>query len=78
MPGIIPPGPGIGQAQGGYDGGTGAATTAPAGTLPADVFKGYADLRNSVARHLNRHLYKAAKLDAVTLRTLNRKRKVRR
>lgn len=73
MPGIIPPGPGIGQAQQGYQ-----QPVVPAVAVPPQVFRGYADLRQSVAHHLNRHLYNAATLDAATWRALAGKRKVRR
>lgn len=73
MPGIIPPGPGIGQALQGYQ----PPAPQPA-AVPPDVFRGYSDLRQSVAHHLNRHLYRAATLDAATLRVLARKRTVSR
>lgn len=71
MAGIIPPGPGIGQALTPYT----PPPPQPA-ALPPDVFRGYADLRQSVAHHLNRHLFNAAALDTATLRALARKRKV--
>ena len=71
MPGIIPPGQPQPQTQTPY--------TPPApqpAALPPDVFRGYADLKQSVAHHLNRQLYKAAALDRGTLQVLAAKRKV--
>ena len=78
MPGIFPPGQPPIPSHDGSSLGPSTAQTTPAVALPPDVFKGYADLRNTVAHHLNRHLYRAAKWDSATLLVLNRKRKVRR
>ena len=71
MPAVIPPILGIGATSA-----TAPPATAPANALPADVFKGYADLRQSVVYHLNRHLYNAAAYDGDTWRILGGKRKV--
>lgn len=73
MPGIIPPGQPQPQTQTPYT----PPASQPA-ALPPDVFRGYADLRQSVAHHLNRHLYNAAALDTATLRAIGRKRTVHR
>jgi hypothetical protein len=48
----------------------------PTGTRTASGQRGYADLRNSVARHLPTQLIRSRKAGAATLRTLAQRRKV--
>lgn len=55
--------------------GTGEAPDSTA--RPADALGGYADLRNSLSKHLPRQLVNAGKLDAATLRLLRRKSRVK-
>lgn len=55
----------------------GSVDTSNVGAQTAHGHAGYADLRNSVAHHLNRHLYKARRADAAALRALGRRSKVR-
>jgi hypothetical protein len=64
-------------APGGPQTGT-TETNPPPGAVEPDVFGGYRDIRNSLARHLPTQLERSRRTGLVTLHLLSRGRKVRR
>lgn len=63
-------------APGGPQPGT-TETNPPPGAIEPDVFGGYRDLRNSLAKHLPTQLERSRRTNLVTLRLLSKRHKVR-
>lgn len=80
MPGVIPPGQGISQLQGGYDksrGNTAGGTSAPV-AQPTHALSGWHDVNRAVATALPLAIFRAGQYHHAGLLALRKRSKVRR